>query len=280
LIKGGYYIKARCIRESWIAHSAPIDREVWDYLLREANHMDRKYHGFIIKRGQLFRTYREIREALYWKIGCYKKCYSESAMKHCMKRLMNARMIELTKEPRGNVITVCNYDYFQDPKNYEGTDEGTDEGTSKEPVRNRECAAINKNVKNDNNKKKEPLKDLCSESENGKVTPREIYDLWNQYAVNGIPKAKKLTQSRIDKIKLRLREEPVLEYWQCIFSKLQKLPFYCGDNNRNWVVTFDYIMRNDTNHVKISERSIKKVNAKKMDYAEQEFQKLKTEKKK
>jgi len=114
-ISGGYYIKSRKIKESWIAHAQPIIREVWDYLLREANHTDKKYAGFVVKRGQLFRSYREIRDDLSWKIGYRIERYHESSMKRAMKALMNERMIELTNEPRGNIITICNYDHYQDP---------------------------------------------------------------------------------------------------------------------------------------------------------------------
>jgi len=160
-IKGGYYIKSRCIRESRIAHSAPIDREVWDYLMREANHEGKKYNGFIVKRGQLFRSYRDIRESLHWNVGCCKKFYSESAMKRCMKRLREALMIELVCEPRGNLITVCNYEYYQNPKNYERTDQRTDQRTSGEPVANQERLAINKN---DKNVKKEKNKTFCEKN--------------------------------------------------------------------------------------------------------------------
>ena len=63
-IHGGYFIKARQIKNSFIAHASPCVREIWDYLLREANHSDEKYNGFVVKRGQLFRNYREIREDL------------------------------------------------------------------------------------------------------------------------------------------------------------------------------------------------------------------------
>lgn len=147
-IQGGYYIKARCIDESWISHAQPIIREIWDYLLREANHEDKKYNGFIVKRGQLFRSYREIREALSWKIGYRKMMYHESSTKRAMKALMTELMIELTSEPRGNLITVLNYDYYQDPKNYERTDDRTDDRTNGEPMANQCRTPINKNEKN------------------------------------------------------------------------------------------------------------------------------------
>lgn len=150
-IQGGFYIKARCIQNSWIAHAQPIVREVWDYLIREANHKDQKYNGFIIKRGQLFRSYREIRDALKWRIGYRFQRYHESSMKRAMKALMTERMIELVSEPRGNLITILNYDKYQDISNYARTDDRTDARTNGEPVANQYRSAINKNVKNEKN---------------------------------------------------------------------------------------------------------------------------------
>ena len=39
-IQGGYYIKARKIQESEIAHAPPHVREIWDWLLWDANWKD------------------------------------------------------------------------------------------------------------------------------------------------------------------------------------------------------------------------------------------------
>ena len=116
LIKGGYYIKARSIQDGWVAHASPIIRETWDYLLREANHSDKKYDGFLVKRGQLFRSYKDIIEALKWQVGYRFDRYHESSMKRAMKALRREGMIELTSEPRGNLITVLNYDKYQNPQ--------------------------------------------------------------------------------------------------------------------------------------------------------------------
>jgi len=49
-IKGGYYMKARCIQNSEIAIMPPYIREIWDWLLKEANHTDRKINGSVIER--------------------------------------------------------------------------------------------------------------------------------------------------------------------------------------------------------------------------------------
>ena len=46
-IKGGYYIKARQIQQSKIAYAPPYVREIWDWLLMQANHTDVKYLSLI-----------------------------------------------------------------------------------------------------------------------------------------------------------------------------------------------------------------------------------------
>jgi len=143
----GFYIKARQIKESWIAEARPVVREVWDYLIREANHSEVKYGGFIVERGSLFRSYREIRDDLKWRVGYRYERYSESQMKRAMADLRREGMIELTSEPRGNLIKVLNYDKFQDIGNYVRTDARTDGRTSSEPVANQCRLPINKECK-------------------------------------------------------------------------------------------------------------------------------------
>ena len=147
-ISGGYFIKARQIKNSFIAHASPCVREIWDYLLREANHSDEKHNGFVIKRGQLFRNYKEIRDDLSWFVGYRKEMYNESQTKHAMNILKKELMITTTKKPRGVLITICNYDFYQNPKNYERTNERT----TNEPSTNQQPPSINKNEKNLRNK--------------------------------------------------------------------------------------------------------------------------------
>lgn len=151
-IKGGYYIKSRKIKNSPVHKMPPYVREIWDYCLREANHCCNFYGSYKIARGQLFRTYKEIREDLCWYIGYRKMMYHENHTKRAMKVLREARMIDTSKELGGVLITVLNYDFYQDPKNYESTNECTNESTTKEPMTNQCIPANNKNDKNDKNK--------------------------------------------------------------------------------------------------------------------------------
>lgn len=147
MIEGGYYIKARSIQNSLISVQPPHVREIWDYLLREANHSSVKYAGFHVNRGQLFRTYNEIREGTHWMVGWRKMTYNENQTKKAMKFLREAQMITTKKELGGVLITICNYDYYQNPKNYERTTIDTTERTIEEPLKNQTIPDNNKNVR-------------------------------------------------------------------------------------------------------------------------------------
>jgi hypothetical protein len=173
-ISGGYYIKARKIQESTIHKKPPYVREIWDWLLMNANHSDKKYNGYTVKRGQLFRTYKDIREGLSWFVGYRKEMYNENHTKKAMKALREAGMIASTKELGGVLITILNYDRYQNPKNYERTNERTNESTTIEPMENQGGPDNNKNVKNVNNEKN--IKDF-SDSDESKIkkTEQEFY---------------------------------------------------------------------------------------------------------
>jgi len=201
-IAGGYYLKARQIQNSEIAHSPPHFREIWDWLLKEANHQDNKCHGKTLKRGQLLATYNDITDGLSWKIGYRKQSYTKSQCEKAMKFLRSRSMIETTKTTRGLIITIHNYDKYQNPKNYERDSEGDNESGG---VRQR-GATINKNDKND---KKEEYKDTIvsspksspekpkSPSQNG-IPYQEIIDYLNQKTGrdfrSSTPKTKTLIQ--------------------------------------------------------------------------------------
>lgn len=136
MIEGGYYIKARKIQESTIQHSPPHFREIWDWLLMTANHKPKKVSGRIIERGQVFCTYGDIQEGLHWRIGARKMMYSKSQIESAFKAYKRTTMVTVAKTTRGITVTLLNYDYYQNPKNYENHTEnhdGADSGTTVKP---------------------------------------------------------------------------------------------------------------------------------------------------
>ena len=148
MIEGGYVLHARKIQSSEISYKPPHFREIFNWLYRNANYKDRHR----LKRGQLLCTYKEILEGLSWYVGGRKGMYSKSQCQSALKYLKRTTMITTTKTTRGMIVTICNYDYYQDSHNYENHTRTTEKST-REPHENhtlykKEC----KNVKNEKNK--------------------------------------------------------------------------------------------------------------------------------
>jgi hypothetical protein len=160
MIKGGYILQPRIIQESDISVAPPYVREIWNYLLREANYQEIKYNGHVVKRGQLFRSYEDIREGTKWFVGWRKCTYNENHTKKAMKFLRETQRIVTTKELGGVLITICNYDYYQDWKNYERTTNGPIDRTIAEPLRNQPIPDNNNEGNNNNERKEEKIGDV------------------------------------------------------------------------------------------------------------------------
>lgn len=122
-IKGGYYLKARQIDDSAIAHAAPHVREAWDWLIKYAQHTPYKTAGKIIERGQVLTNYDEIAEDLHWMVGFVKHRYKKHHIDYAMRWLRDEKMITTQKTTRGLVVTICNYAVYQDPKSYENAND-------------------------------------------------------------------------------------------------------------------------------------------------------------
>lgn len=76
----------------------------------------------------------------------------------------------------------------------------------------------------------------------------EFLNIWN--AVSGpLPKVKGLNDTRKSKIKARLKEQPELSYWEAAIRRMAASSF-CVEGK--WA-TFDWLIKNDTNHIKVSE---------------------------
>jgi len=222
MIKGGYYIKARAIQESKIMRQPPYVREIWDYLIMSANHADVKYGGNSIKRGQCFRSYKDIRNDLCWYVGWRKHTYNENQTKKAMKFLREALMVTTTKELGGVMITVLNYSTYQDPKNYERTNEGTNEGTIEEPLKNQPLPDNNKNVNNNKNEKNVKNKKEPEPKKKGSFSEKDFSEL---LMANEIEKESDLFETLIEFYKNRkeIKSQLTAVATKMLLSKLRKI---------------------------------------------------------
>ena len=91
------------------------------------------------------------------------------------------------------------------------------------------------------------------------TTTHPIFDIWNDEAQPQFPIARKLTPSRRLKCDMRWKETPGegtdarMIYWMDLIRSCKGRDFLTGHSKRGWVMDFDYLIANDTNHVRLSE---------------------------
>ena len=157
----GYILEHRKILESDIWNKPPLYFKVWHYLLLNAQYQD--YNG--LKRGQLYTNINEIREACSYMAGYRKVAPSRKEIWGILEWLRNPHernnggndkgtMIVTTKVTHGIIVTICNFNIYQDVKSYGGNNGGNDEIRTKEQRKEHKG---NNNKKEDikNNKEKE-----------------------------------------------------------------------------------------------------------------------------
>lgn len=84
-------------------------------------------------------------------------------------------------------------------------------------------------------------------------SPKELFDLWNGYAAKSdLIAARGLSLNRIVLCQKRLRERPLPE-WDALFKQMSESAFLNGKNNSGWRASFDWIIKNQDNALKVLE---------------------------
>ena len=143
--KKGYFLLSRSIFDSELWNRPPLYVKLFIWLLGKANHKDNPAKR--LQRGQCLVTLPETIEAMKYYVGYRIEKPTKKQIWGTYEGLREADMIVTTKVTRGMVVTICNYDFYQDPKSYEGNNEGTAKVTRREQQGNTK----DKNVKNEKN---------------------------------------------------------------------------------------------------------------------------------
>lgn len=180
-----YILISRKLIESGIFSKPPLYLKLWMWLLVQANFADN--NG--LKRGQVRTTYAEMREAMSYYVGFRKVKPSKSEVFRALEymrgnerdseRNTETPMIETVKTTRHILVTICNYNDYQDPDFYERNDEDTANETSESL---RPVTRINKKD-NNNNKKKNNKKEKVDEVEAFIAKcPEEMHECLKEFA--------------------------------------------------------------------------------------------------
>ncbi len=124
LIEKGFILFPRAFYYSELAEKPPHFREIWFWLLKEANHSDQQLNGKFIRRGQLHTSYDNIIDGLKWYVGRKKYTYKKHEVERAFKHFTAAARVTTLKATRGMIVTICNYDYYQTANNYTGHTKG------------------------------------------------------------------------------------------------------------------------------------------------------------
>ena len=123
------------------------------------------------------------------------------------------------------------------------------------------CNATEEERRKKNKKEEEDIRnkiednDITSEDKSSDtITKKQINVFVNLYndSTKRLPKVKMISKQRESHIKARLKNLELSE-WEKVFKKMEESDFCCGVNNRGWTASFDWIISNDNNYVKVLE---------------------------
>lgn len=129
-IPGGYILLARKMLESELMNKPPHFLKLWVWMLSKAFWKD----GEKLQRGQLHTTVAEMQDVGRYLRGGKMVCrLTEDQVRSAYGYLTKSEAINVTKTTRGLIISINNFDSYQNPDNYRtqtnngtGTDTGTD----------------------------------------------------------------------------------------------------------------------------------------------------------
>ncbi|GAI24599.1 unnamed protein product, partial [marine sediment metagenome] len=93
-----------------IWQASPWKLKIWIYLYEQANYTDGIYQDIEIKRGQLYRSVRQIQRACSYKIGYRTKKPSFSTVRTILEELTEEERITQRTTHLGTLFTICNYE--------------------------------------------------------------------------------------------------------------------------------------------------------------------------
>ena len=118
-IQGGYILLARKVLDSELMDKPPHFLKLWLWLLSKAFWKD----GYELKRGQLLTSIGEMQD-----VGRYKKGnqmvgrLTQDQVRAAYGYFSKANMISIANPTKKILITITNFDSYQNPSNYETHD--------------------------------------------------------------------------------------------------------------------------------------------------------------
>lgn len=144
-IPNGYFVISRQIFDSSVMDWPSTWFKLWIWLIGQANHKDVRVRGVEFKRGQVLTSYKEMIDVASYHVGYRKEIPTKTVVGKFCEAIKKSNMATTRKTTRGFFIEIINYDYFQNPKNYEDDTEEDNKTTTEKQL----ASTINNNEKNE-----------------------------------------------------------------------------------------------------------------------------------
>jgi len=104
------------------------------------------------------------------------------------------------------------------------------------------------------NLKEENLKEE-NRSKDNTISPNNLGNDFVQYwnSKKKLKEIRVLSDTRRTKLNIRFKDPVFLENWKTVVDKIAESRFCCGENERKWTATLEWLISNDTNYVKVLE---------------------------
>ena len=230
-IPGGFILISRKLLKSGIMEKPPLFLKLWIWMLMQASF---KEHGNL-NRGQFVTSFKKMQKAMGHKIGYRTENPSIKELRGVMKFLTKVRMVGTMKVLHGSVITILNYDYYQNMANYEFMHEGHNKGTNEGTIKRK------KGLKKENTLSAEIVKCSCPFS--------QILDLYHS-VLPELPPVQKFTERRRKILFARWNDKAksksgllsnTLEFWEAFFKYISQSDFLMG-RKKDWRANFEWII--------------------------------------
>ena len=171
----GYVLINRQIEDNWIWTEKPFSRgQAWVDLILMANYKDTtaviKGHVFEIKRGQLLRSLEFLSERWGW---------SRKKIRTFLCQLEGHAMGHAEGTPKGTLITIENYTFWQTLGHESGHAEGTPKGPTRVHVQLKDKEYLNKTI---NRGPRPSFQEIIEfvEANNYEMNPEDFFDYYEE----------------------------------------------------------------------------------------------------